>query len=68
MNTVKFKINGLHCMGCVRTSQSLIEEVRGVKSVSVKDPQGETEVTGEGEVDMKTIETVLKDAGYTISR
>lgn len=68
MNTIKFKINGLHCMGCVKNSESILKEIKGVKEAKVKDPQGETELVTEGEVEMAAVEAALKDAGYSLDR
>jgi copper chaperone CopZ len=35
MNTAKFKIEGMHCNGCARIIQSLLERKAGVRTVNV---------------------------------
>ena len=35
MNTAKFKIEGMHCDGCARIIQSLLEKKMGVRTVNV---------------------------------
>jgi copper chaperone len=35
MNTAKFKIEGMHCDGCARIIQSLLEKKVGVRTANV---------------------------------
>ena len=53
MNTVTFKVEGMHCDGCAATIQALLERTAGVKKAAASfkerearvlyDPQGVTE-------------------------
>lgn len=65
MTTTKFKINGLHCHSCVKLSKESIGEIPGVKSVDIKDLQGETEVVGDREISLDEVNKSLEGTGYT---
>jgi copper chaperone CopZ len=56
MNTANFKVEGMHCDGCARIIQSLLEKKTGVRaaSVSFKDNEArilfDTKILAEGQL------------------
>lgn len=44
MNTAKLKVEGMHCEGCARIIQSLLEKKTGVAAANVSFNDGEARV------------------------
>jgi P-type Cu+ transporter len=61
----KFKINGMHCAGCVNSVQKSLEKIEGVKSASVQLVTESAEVEFEnGSVSFDQIREAVESAGF----
>lgn len=68
MDTTTLKVDGMHCQGCARTVQHLIEQVRGVHGCSVSLESKQARVAYDpAHVSAETIADTVRDAGYTVS-
>ncbi len=67
MNTIKFKINNLHCEGCISTSKKLISEIPGVKEIEIKDVHGETEIKADREIGLDEVQKALEGTEYKVT-
>ena len=68
MNTAKFKVQGMHCDGCARIIQSLLEKKSGVRTASVSFKDSEARVL----YDTKAIAedhlvAAIEKAGYRVA-
>ncbi len=59
METIKIKIDGMTCEGCVRSITNVLTRVPGVTSVQVSLAEGEAQVSFDG---TKTNTTALRAA------
>ncbi len=61
----KFKINGMHCAGCVNSVQKALERVEGVKSANVQLVTESVEVEFEnGSVSFDRLREAVESAGF----
>jgi copper chaperone CopZ len=68
MNTLKFKVQGMHCDGCARIIQSLLEKKQGVRAATVSFKESEARVL----YDLKTVAedqlvAAIEKAGYRVA-
>ena len=67
MNTAKFVVKGMHCDGCARIIQSLLERKTGVRTAQVSFTDGAVRIL----YDKQSVEELIKvieKAGYRASR
>lgn len=63
--TVTFKIGGMTCVSCVKTIETVVGELFGVKEITVNLPVETATVTYDPEVSsVDDIKRVIEDAGY----
>ncbi len=68
MNTANFKVEGMHCDGCARIIQSLLEKKTGVRAATVSFKEGEARII----YDTKTVAedqlvAAIEKAGYRVA-
>ncbi len=61
---IKFKLNGLSCEGCVRTSEQEISKIEGVSAVQVDLKSGVANIEASREVNLEEINKALEDTDY----
>lgn len=66
MEKVTIKIEGMSCMGCVKSVKSALEAISGVKSVEVSLENSNAIVELDSGVDIKTLEKAVDDAGFEV--
>lgn len=67
MNTLIFNVQGMSCMGCVRSVKGLVSALPGVSSVEVDLASGRVEVKHDpAQCDAQAIRSVINDGGYTV--
>ena len=66
MQTIKFKLQGLHCEACVKISKMNLSEIGGVSEVELDLTSGEGKLTAEREIALSEIEAALKDTDYKV--
>ena len=68
MNTVKFKVQGMHCDGCARIIQSLLEKKSGVLAATVSFKESEARVLYEAKtVAEDQLVAAIEKAGYRVA-
>jgi len=68
MNTVKFKVQGMHCDGCARIIQSLLEKKSGVRAATVSFKESEARVLYEAKtVAEDQLVAAIEKAGYRVA-
>lgn len=67
MNTAKLKVEGMHCEGCARIIQSLLEKKTGVAAANVSFNDGEARVLYDTHAiaEDQLVKTIEK-AGYRV--
>ncbi len=69
MNTAKFVVKGMHCDGCARIIQSLLERKTGVRTAQVSFSDGEARILYDNQsVEESQLIKVIEKAGYRASR
>jgi copper chaperone CopZ len=68
MDTIKFRIKNFNCEACIKLSESMISEIPGVKSVDVKNLQGETELEAERDISLSEIQKALEGTNYEVEK
>lgn len=66
MNTIKFKLVGLHCEACIKVASLKIKKIEGIKDVLINLATGQAEITAERPVEIKEFEQALAGTDYTI--
>jgi copper chaperone len=64
MTTVKIK--GMSCQHCAMAVTRALEEIEGVRDVTVDVDKGEAKFQEEKPVDMNVVEENIKQAGYRV--
>ncbi len=65
MKSVTLKIQGMHCGGCARTVQALLEREPGVKSAAVTFESGEARVLFDpAALDAQRLMQLIEQPGY----
>ncbi len=65
MKSVMLKIQGMHCGGCARTIQALLEREPGVKSAAVTFESGEARVVFDpATLDEHRLVALVEQPGY----
>jgi len=68
MNTAKFKIEGMHCDGCARIIQSLLEKKAGVRTVNVSFKESEARILYDTTmVAVDQLAASIEKAGYRVA-
>lgn len=68
METITLKINGISCMGCVRTLTSVLGALPGVESVSVsKEENAATIGFDPAQTGAAAFQAAIEDAGYELA-
>ncbi len=68
IKTISFKIEGMHCDGCIDNVTKELQKIDGIKDVSIDNwGKGNTKLTVEKEILPADIENIVKEAGYKIS-
>ncbi len=68
MNTAKFKVQGMHCDGCARIIQSLLEKKSGVRAASVSFKESEARILYDTKiVAEKQLVAAIEKAGYRVA-
>lgn len=63
---INFKITNLHCDACIKISSMALKKIQGVKNVEIiKD--GKTVLESDKDISHNEIESVLSEAGKTVS-
>ncbi len=69
MNTAKFVVKGMHCDGCARIIQSLLERKTGVRTAQVSFTDGAARILYDNQsVEESQLAGVIEKAGYHVSR
>jgi copper chaperone CopZ len=67
MNTIKFKVEGMHCDGCAQIIQSLLEKKTGVHAANVSFNDGETRILYDTHaIAEDQLVEAIKKAGYRV--
>lgn len=68
MNTVTFKIEGMHCDGCAANIQSILERNAGVQKAFASFKDGEARVLYDSDaVTEEQLVAVIEHSGYRVS-
>ncbi len=68
MDTVTFKVEGMHCGGCAETIQALLERSAGVQKAATSFDQGEARVLYESKaVTEEQLVAVIEKAGFRVA-
>ncbi len=69
MNTVKFMVKGMHCDGCARIIQSLLERKTGVHTAKISFSDAEARILYDNQsVEESQLIKIIEKAGYRASR
>ena len=69
MNTAKFKIEGMHCDGCARIIQSLLERKMGVRTVNVSFKESQARILYDtATVAEDQLAASIEKAGYRVAQ
>jgi copper chaperone CopZ len=66
MNTLKFKLAGLHCEACVKISKMNLSDISGVSEVELDLASGEGKLTTDRDIALSEIEEAMKDTEYKV--
>lgn len=64
--TIKLRIKNFNCEACMKLSQSMLSEIPGVKSVRVKNMEGDTEVEADRDISLAEFQKVLEGTNYEV--
>jgi copper chaperone CopZ len=68
MNTVTFKVEGMHCDGCATTIQSLLERNAGVQKAVASFKEGEARILYDSNaVTEEELVAVIEKIGYRVA-
>ncbi len=68
MNTAKLKVEGMHCDGCARIIQSLLEKKTGVRAANVSFKDSEARILHDPEsVAEDQLAEAIEKAGYRVA-
>lgn len=62
--TIKLKIDGMHCSGCVNAVRRVLEATPSVSAVSVDLDAGRATVEASAGIDPALLIAAVEDAGY----
>ncbi|TDR80689.1 heavy-metal-associated domain-containing protein [Paludibacterium purpuratum] len=67
METVTVKIDGISCMGCVKTLTGVLTALPGVETAVVDKDQAQATITYDpAQVQMPRFKSAIEDAGYDV--
>lgn len=66
MNTISFKVAGLHCEACVKIASSRFKKVPGVTEAEIELATGNAKVVSEADLDLDILRQSLEGTDYTI--
>lgn len=66
MNKTTIPIKGMHCRSCELLIEGELEELKGIKDVSVSQKKGTAEIIYDGHLDYEKVRCSVEKAGYTI--
>ena len=68
MNTVRFKIEGMHCDGCAANIQSILERKAGVQKAIATFKEGEARILYDSNaVTEEQLVAVIENSGYQVA-
>ena len=68
MNTVTFKIEGMHCDGCAANIQSVLERHAGVQKAVASFKEGEARILYDSKaVTEEQLLAVIENSGYRVA-
>ncbi|MBS1156197.1 MAG: hypothetical protein H6R07_2121 [Proteobacteria bacterium] len=68
METITLKIDGITCMGCVRTLNGVLGALPGVESVDVSKEAGAATIRFDPtKADADVFKTAIEEAGYDLA-
>jgi len=68
MDSVTFKVEGMHCGGCAETIQALLETSAGVQKAAASFDQGEARVLFDSKtVTEDRLAAVIEKAGFRVA-
>lgn len=68
METITLKIDGITCMGCVRTLNGVLGALPGVESVDVSKDAGAATIRFDpAKADAAVFKAAIEDAGYDLA-
>lgn len=65
MNTIKFRLQGLHCEACVKLSTIRLKNLKGIKEVKIDLASGNAEVAADREITFTEIENIFRGTDYS---
>lgn len=69
MNTVTFKVEGMHCDGCAATIQALLERNGGVRKAAVSFKESEARVLYDSQsVTEEQLTATIEKGGFRVAR
>lgn len=67
MATVKLRVQGMSCMGCVKSVKGVLEAINGVQSVSIDLASGETVIEyDDSSLDVSLFKKAIDEAGFDV--
>lgn len=67
MATVKLLVQGMSCMGCVKSVKGVLEAINGVQSVSIDLASGETVIEyDDASLDVSLFKKAIDEAGFDV--
>ncbi|WP_206673592.1 heavy-metal-associated domain-containing protein [Pseudactinotalea terrae] len=68
MATTNFLVSGMHCGGCANTVRQRVEQVPGVRGLTVDPSTGMLAVDGDEDLDGAAVLAAVEQAGYEAVR
>ena len=65
---LQLKIDGMHCANCEVLVERRFKKIVGVRKVKVSHLTGRAEVTGYGDLDLRSFQRAIEDDGYSVAR
>ena len=66
MITKKYKLEGLTCPACDKLIQLKLDQIKGVKNISISDNKSEMELISEREIGLNEIVDALAGTNYEV--
>ena len=66
MISKKYKLAGLTCSACAKLIQLKLDQIKGLKNISISDNQSEMELVSDREIGLEEISELLKDTNYKV--
>lgn len=68
MTTTNFQVTGMHCGGCANTVRQQVEQVPGVRDLTVDPVTGTLSIEADQPLDAAAVIAAVEQAGYEAVR